>query len=72
MSFLPGRTLTTDQAVAALRAAEELGAIQELARAVGLTAAELAGLAAAECLWAPAESKRLRDRLRLGRTDESR
>ncbi|MGQ4599983.1 hypothetical protein [Nocardia sp. R6R-6] len=72
MSFLPGRTLTTNQAVAALRAAEELGTIQGFAREVGLTAAELAGMAAAECRWAPAEAQRVWRRLGLGRTSDPR
>ncbi|WP_231390337.1 hypothetical protein [Nocardia sp. CNY236] len=71
VSFLPGRTLTTDQAVAALRAAEEIDGVQRLARAVGLTAAELAGMAAVECSWAPAEAGQPRNRFGLRRTSGS-
>jgi len=49
VSFLPGRTLSTDQALAALRAAEELAAIQTYAAPLGLTALELVGMAVTEC-----------------------
>lgn len=63
VSFLPGRTLTTDQAVAALRAAEEWIAIQADAAHLGLTGLELAGLAEAECTWPPPGRGRLCGRL---------
>lgn len=63
VSFLPGRTLTADQAVAALRAAEEWAAIRADAASLGLTGLELAGLAEAECIWPPPEPGRLRSRL---------
>ncbi|UGT59866.1 hypothetical protein [Nocardia asteroides] len=45
MSFLPGRTLSEDQAQAALRAAEELDALGGYASLLGLTVLELVGLA---------------------------
>ncbi|GAA1600321.1 hypothetical protein GCM10009764_25180 [Nocardia ninae] len=51
VSFLPGRTLTAAQAVAALRGAEELAALREYAQDLSLTALELAGMAEAPCSW---------------------
>ncbi|MEG8177389.1 hypothetical protein [Nocardia terpenica] len=51
VSFLPGRTLSAAQAVAALRAAEDYAAIEGYAGVLGLTALELAGMAAAHCHW---------------------
>lgn len=63
VSFLPGRILTTDQASAALRAAEEWMAIQADAAYLGLTGLELAGLAEVECTWPPPGPGRLRARL---------
>ncbi|WP_433661114.1 hypothetical protein ACQPW1_02225 [Nocardia sp. CA-128927] len=68
VSFLPGRMLSADQAVAALRAAEELVAIGEYGLELGLTALELVGLAAFECTWpTPALSRGPGIRARLGR-----
>ncbi|MBF6397897.1 hypothetical protein IU438_19075 [Nocardia cyriacigeorgica] len=52
MSFLEGKTLTEQQAVVALRAAEAAEQITELARKIGLTALELVGMAAADGLAA--------------------
>ncbi|QIS08820.1 hypothetical protein [Nocardia arthritidis] len=65
VSFLPGRTLSTDQALAALRAAEELAAIQAYAAPLGLTALELVGMAANERPWhpTPADGRGWHDRL---------
>lgn len=49
VSFLPGRTLSKDQASAALRVAEELDALRDYAAALGLTVLELVGLAMMDC-----------------------
>ncbi|WP_433523870.1 hypothetical protein ACQPZ2_00965 [Nocardia pseudovaccinii] len=51
VSFLAGRTLTTERAAAALQAAEELIALQMHAATLGLTALELAGMATMPCSW---------------------
>ncbi len=55
VSFLPGRTLTTEQATAALRAAEAVATVNELAGQVGLTAIETVGLANQESPWGEPE-----------------
>ncbi|MEV6430803.1 hypothetical protein [Nocardia sp. NPDC051463] len=55
VSYLPGRTLTCAQAVAALRVAEVVPAlldtVGELADAVGLTALEAVGMAVRQSPW---------------------
>lgn len=55
VSYLPGRTLTCEQSVAAIRVAEEVApvvnAIGDLAEELGLTALEAVGMAATECQW---------------------
>ena len=55
VSFLPGRTLTCAQAVAALKVAEVvpglLDSVGELAGTVGLTAREAVGLAIHQAPW---------------------
>ncbi len=43
-SFLPGRTLTDDQAQAAIRAAEKLTGVDDDAALLGLTVPQLVGL----------------------------
>jgi len=58
VSFLPGRTFSQDQAIAALRAADEWAAIQACASLLGLTALELAGMVADECTWPPPKQSR--------------
>lgn len=58
VSFLPGRTFSQDQALAALRAADEWAAMQTCASLLGLTALELAGMAATECTWPPPKQSR--------------
>ncbi|WP_174189867.1 hypothetical protein [Nocardia barduliensis] len=56
VSYLPGRTLSTVQARAALRVAEELDALRGYAAALGLTVLELVGLAMMDCSGQRAES----------------
>ncbi|KIA66551.1 hypothetical protein [Nocardia vulneris] len=55
VSYLPGRTLTCAQAVAALRVAEVVPAlldvVGELADEVGLTALEAVGMAVRQSSW---------------------
>jgi hypothetical protein len=55
VSYLPGRTLTCEQSVAAIRVAEEvtpmIRTIGEFAGELGLTAIEAVGMAARECQW---------------------
>ncbi len=60
VSFLPGRTLTLEQATAALQAAEAVAAVRELSGSVGLTPLETVGLAMQEPPWE--ESARLAGR----------
>jgi hypothetical protein len=60
VSFLPGRTLTMEQATAALQAAEAVAAVHALAGRVGLTTMETVGLAIQEPPWG--EVSRDRDR----------
>ncbi|MTJ66783.1 hypothetical protein [Nocardia seriolae] len=55
VSFLPGRTLTLEQATAALQAAEAVAAVNALAGQVGLTAIETVGLAIQESPWGEPE-----------------
>ncbi|NNH74412.1 hypothetical protein HLB23_31965 [Nocardia uniformis] len=55
VSFLPGRTLTTEQATAALQAAEAVAAVKAFAGQVGLTAMETVGLATQESPWSEPE-----------------
>ncbi|MEV0682643.1 hypothetical protein AB0I35_02145 [Nocardia sp. NPDC050378] len=52
MSFLPGRTLTIEQATAAIQAAEAVAMVGALADQVGLTTLETVGLAIQESPWA--------------------
>ncbi|WP_336086245.1 hypothetical protein [Nocardia sp. SSK8] len=54
MSFLPGRTLTIEQATAAIQAAEAVAQVGMLADQVGLTTLETVGLAIQESPWASA------------------
>ncbi|MGQ4598055.1 hypothetical protein [Nocardia sp. R6R-6] len=51
VSFLPGRTLTIEQATAAIQAAEAVAAVGMLADLVGLTTLETVGLAIRESPW---------------------
>ncbi|MQY27225.1 MULTISPECIES: hypothetical protein [Nocardia] len=51
VSYLPGRTLTLEQATAALQAAEAVSAVRALADRVGLTPLETIGLAMQEPPW---------------------
>ncbi|RJO76818.1 hypothetical protein D5S18_11315 [Nocardia panacis] len=52
VSFLPGRTLTLEQATAAIQAAEAVAVVGALADQVGLTTLETVGLAIQESPWA--------------------
>lgn len=52
VSFLPGRTLTIEQATAAIQAAEAVAMVGALADQVGLTTLETVGLAIQESPWA--------------------
>ncbi|MFD3511337.1 hypothetical protein [Nocardia sp. NPDC058666] len=51
VSFLPGRTLTIEQATAAIQAAEAVAMVGALADQVGLTTLETVGLAIQESPW---------------------
>ncbi|MBP2188436.1 hypothetical protein [Nocardia goodfellowii] len=51
VSFLPGRTLTIEQATAAMQAAEVIAYVRSLADQVGLTTLEAVGLAMQESPW---------------------
>ncbi|WP_225725930.1 MULTISPECIES: hypothetical protein [unclassified Nocardia] len=51
VSFLPGRTLTIEQATAAMQAAEAVAVVGMLADQVGLTTLETVGLAIQESPW---------------------
>ncbi|MGN2635301.1 hypothetical protein ACWEKT_03360 [Nocardia takedensis] len=51
VSFLPGRTLTIEQATAAMQAAEAVASVHALADQVGLTTLETVGLAMQESPW---------------------
>ncbi|TLF74455.1 hypothetical protein [Nocardia cyriacigeorgica] len=51
VSFLPGRTLTMEQATAAMQAAEAVAMVGTLADLVGLTTLETVGLAMQESPW---------------------
>jgi hypothetical protein len=51
ISFLRGRTLTTEQAMAAMQAAEIVAHLHELARLIYLTPLEIFGLATDETPW---------------------
>ncbi|MEV0249560.1 hypothetical protein AB0H76_23370 [Nocardia sp. NPDC050712] len=51
VSFLPGRTLTIEQATAAMQAAEAIAYLKLLADQVGLTTLETVGLAIQESPW---------------------
>ncbi|MEU7142100.1 hypothetical protein ABZ942_21810 [Nocardia sp. NPDC046473] len=51
VSFLPGRTLTIEQATAAMQAAEAIAVVGVLADQVGLTTLETVGLAIQESPW---------------------
>nr|WP_280404729.1 hypothetical protein [Nocardia brasiliensis] len=53
VSFLPGRTLTGEQAADAIKAAEAIAAVEVLARSVGLTVLETVGLVIQEPPWPP-------------------
>lgn len=69
VSYLPGRTLTCAQAVAALRVAEVvpslLDLVGELADEVGLTALEAVGMAVRQSAW-PEEPTPTRHRWSVG------
>jgi hypothetical protein len=71
VSFLPGRTLTLPQSLAALRVAEDsrlfLSSIAPLAAQVGLTALETIGLTVSKCDWPQPEPHVPRRRVRLRR-----
>ncbi|MEV6431199.1 hypothetical protein [Nocardia sp. NPDC051463] len=51
VSYLRGRTLTTEQATAAIQAAEFVAVMDELAARMGLTALEALGLVVNETPW---------------------
>lgn len=51
VSYLPGWTLTMDQAAAAIQAAESVASVSALARQVGLTALETVGMALQSPPW---------------------
>lgn len=51
VSYLRGRMLTTEQATAAIQAAEFVAVMDELAARMGLTALEALGLAVNETPW---------------------
>lgn len=51
VSYLRGRTLTTEQAAAAMRTVEELAALHQLTSLLGLTTLEAVTLAINESPW---------------------
>ncbi|MEU4340242.1 hypothetical protein AB0H00_03065 [Nocardia sp. NPDC023852] len=51
VSYLRGRMLTTEQATAAIQAAETVSLMEELASRMGLTALEALGLVVIETPW---------------------
>ncbi len=65
VSFLPGRTLTIEQATAAIQAAEAVAMVGALADQVGLTTLETVGLAIQESPWAAALPEPVRRSRRL-------
>lgn len=68
VSYLPGRTLSREQAVAAMRAAEAVAVVNATAILVGLTTLEAVGLALQESPWENSPPQPSRDRWRrLGR-----
>lgn len=60
VSYLRGRMLTTEQATAAIQAAEVVSLVDELAQRMGLTAMEAIGLAVMEKPWETPSPRRLR------------
>lgn len=60
VNFLPGRTLSEEQALAAVHAAEQLAALKSYAALLGLTALELVGMASVPCAWPPPDRRRAR------------
>ncbi|WP_232236253.1 hypothetical protein [Nocardia sp. BMG51109] len=72
VSYLPGRTLTINQAAAAMRAAEAVAAVEALAGQVGLTAMETAGLAIREAPWEPQQRQSERTNVWIFRTSRRR
>ncbi|WP_433660006.1 hypothetical protein ACQPW1_45870 [Nocardia sp. CA-128927] len=60
VSYLRGRMLTTEQATAAMQAAEAVSEVDVLARRMGLTVLEAIGLAVTEKPWETPAPKRLR------------
>ncbi len=59
VSYLRGRMLTTEQAAAAIQAADTVALMNDLAAHVGLTALEAIGLAVNERPWEKALPRRL-------------
>ncbi|MEV2222650.1 hypothetical protein AB0E01_22560 [Nocardia vinacea] len=64
VSFMPGRTLRCDQAVAAIQAAEAVALLNVVADLVGLTTLETVGLALQDSPWEDSPPKPPRDRWR--------
>ncbi|MEU6186075.1 hypothetical protein [Nocardia sp. NPDC047038] len=64
VSYLRGRMVNTEQATAAIQAAEMVSLTEELVRPVGLTALEAVGLVVLESPW---DTAPLRTRFRLPR-----
>lgn len=64
VSFLPGRTLSYEQAAAALQAAEAVAAVNATADLVGMTTLETVGLALQESPWENSPPKLPRGRWR--------
>ncbi|WP_245673381.1 hypothetical protein [Nocardia lijiangensis] len=59
VSYLRGRMLTTEQAAAAIQAADTVALMNDLAAHVGLTALEAIGLAVNERPWEKALPRQL-------------
>ncbi|WP_039802407.1 hypothetical protein [Nocardia araoensis] len=57
VSYLRGRMVNTEQATAAIQAAEMISLTEELVRRVGLTAMEAVGLVVLESPWDPTPSR---------------
>jgi hypothetical protein len=71
VSYLPGRTLSIEQSVAAIRVAEEVasavGAVADFAQEFGLATGEAVAMAASTCPWPQPEQPRAAKRLWRGR-----
>ncbi|MBF6238693.1 hypothetical protein IU474_16715 [Nocardia otitidiscaviarum] len=66
VSWLPGRTVTTEQAVAAVQLAEAVADLTDLARCLGLTPREAIGQAMSDPRPIDTRTPRLESQMRVG------